>query len=540
MKKFTLISALTVFAVVALVPVVWIIIDSLIHNGHLSLESYTGILAEDRQITLFSNSIILALGTAFFSLVIGLPLAFLVERTDLYLNRYFKYLYFIPLIIPPHVNAIAWIYLLGTKGHLNLLMEKIFLLKEPFFSIYGIKGATLVLTLSYFPIITMLSISGLNSVDRRMEEAGMLICNRFHVLIKITFPLIMPNIIAGTILVVIFSISDYGVPSLLRLNTYPVEIFARFSAFYDSKGAVALSLPLIIVIFVLTGLQHWYMKNRPYITIGTDIKKNPVLNLKNWKIPASGFVIFIILLSIIIPISALVTESGSIVAYKTAFKTAWGQILNSFVLSLAAASSATVLGFFISYTLEKTEWPGRNLTDYLCFIPFAIPASILGIGLIKVWNRPSTGLIYTSFIIIIFAYTARFSVFSIRSVSANLRQINTNMEEAAIISDGSWIMRLLKILIPLARPGLTAGWVITFIFCMGELGVTLLVVPPGKETLSVRIYSLMHYGAGNLVACLCLILIIITLIPVSILVYFNSNNDRIKKSYKKIWRNHSS
>ncbi len=538
LKKFTLISALTFFAVVALVPIIWIIIDSMIHNGHLSLESYVGILAEDRQINLFSNSMILALGTAFFSLVIGLPLAFLIERTDLYLNRYFKYLYFIPLIIPPHVNAIAWIYLLGAKGRLNLLMEKLFLLKEPFFSIYGIKGAILVLTLSYFPIITILTISGLSSVDRRMEEAGMLICNHFHVLRKITFPLIMPNIIAGTILVVIFSISDYGVP-LLRLNTYPVEIFARFSAFYDSKGAVALSLPLITVIFVLTGLQHWYMNNRPYITIGTDIKKTPVFNLKSWKIPASGFAMFIILLSVILPISALITESGSVIAYKTAFKTAWGQILNSFVLSLAAASSATILGFFISYALEKTEWPGRNLADYLCFIPFAIPASLLGIGLIRVWNRPSTGLIYTSFIIVIFAYIARFSLFSIRSVSANLRQINTNLEEAAVISDASWMMRLFKILIPLARPGLMAGWIITFIFCMGELGVILLVVPPGKETLSIRIYTLMHYGAGNLVACLCLILIFITLIPVSILVYCSSN-DRIKQSYKKIWHNNSS
>ncbi len=521
MKKFTLTSSVIVFAVVALIPAIWVIADSLVHNSGLSLESYKGILAEKRQTDLFANSITLASGTVFFSLIIGAPLGFLIARTNLYFKKYINCLYIIPLIIPPHVNAIAWIYLLGTKGRLNLILEKLFLSDSPFFNIYGIKGSVFVLTLSYFPIITILTISGLSSADRGLEEAATVICGRFHALRKITFPLAMPNIITGTIFVFIFSISNYGVPSLLRINTYPVEIFARFSAFYDSKGAVALSLPLLFIVFVLAGFQHRYMKNRSYITVGTHTKTNIPINLKAWKIPGAGFAMLIIFVSVALPIFTLITESGSVMAYKTAFKTAHRQILNTLVLSLGGATSVTVLGFFVSYAIEKTKFPGRRLMDYLSFIPFAMPASIMGIGLIRVWNRPATDMIYTSFIIVIFAYTARFSLFGIRTVSANLRQVNQNLEEAAIISDASWRARLFNILIPLTKPGLLAGWIITFIFCMGELGVTLLVVPPGTETLSVRIYTLMHYGAGNLVACLCLILIFITLIPLSCLGYFN-------------------
>lgn len=530
MRKLTLISALAIFAVVALLPVLWIIVDSLILDGGLSLKSYGGLLSENRQINLFKNSLILALGTVSLSLFFGVPLAFLIARTDLYLKRYLKYLYLVPLIIPPYINATAWIFLLGTKGHLNLIIEKLLLIDGPFFTIYGMKGAILVLGLSYFPIITILTVSGLSSMDRGLEEAGMLNSTRLRVLRKITLPLIMPNILAGTIFVLIFSISDYGVPALLRLNVYPVEIFAQFSAFYNSKGAVALSLPIILVTFFLIWLQRQYMKDRTYITLGTSTRIPRPFNLGYWRIPASAFAAFIILLSVVIPISILIIESGSFMAYKVAFKTAHKQILTSLILALTAATLATILSFFISYILEKTKWQGKGLIDLLSFVPFAVPAAILGIGLIKVWNRPAADLIYGSSVIVIFVYIARFSPFTIRSISANFKQINTNLEEAAIISHASWTKRTVKILMPLARPGLLAGWIITFIFCMGELGATLLVVPPGKATLSIRIYTLMHYGAGNLVACLSLILIAITLIPITFLMFLNARGKLARNS----------
>jgi len=317
------------------------------------------VLADDRQIILFANSLTLASGTAFFSLMIGVSAALLISRTNLCFRRCFRYLIFIPLIIPPHVNAVAWIYLLGTKGRINMIAEKLFSIESPLFSVYGTEGAVLVLTLSYFPIVTILTMSGLSSADRGLEESGTLVSSDFYTLKKITLPLILPNIIAGTILVAIFSISNYGVPSLLRLNTYPVEIFARFSAFYDSKGAVALSLPLMIVTFTLLILQHSCMKGRAYITVGSSTKAPCPFRLGRWRIPATGFLISVILISVVFPVSALIAESGSLMAYKVAFKTAYPQMLTSFAVSVTAATLTVVLSFFISYLSEKTEWP-RN------------------------------------------------------------------------------------------------------------------------------------------------------------------------------------
>ena len=519
MKKLTLISALLIFGIIALVPVILVTADSLTHNGRLSLESYKDVLAGERQIILFANSLTLASGTAFFSLMIGVPAAFLISWTDLYFKKCLRHMIFIPLIIPPHVSAVAWIYLLGTNGRINLIAEKLFSLPSPLFSVYGTEGAVLVLSLSYFPIVTILAMSGLNSADRESEEAGTLVSSDFYVLRKITLPLIMPNIIAGAVLVGIFSVSNYGVPSLLRVSTYPVEIFVRFGAFYDTKGAVALSLPLIILTFTLLILQHRCMKGRPYISLGSSTKAPRPFSLGRWRILWTGFVMSVILLSAVLPVSALIAESGSLTTYRVAFETAYPQIFTSFALSVTAATLATLLSFFLAYISEKTGWRGRCLTDFLFFVPFAIPGAILGIGLISVWNRPATDFVYESAVIVIFAYIARFSPFAVKAVATNLGQIHPRLEEAAVLSAASWPRQVSVILAPLTKPGLLAGWIITFIFSMGELGATLLVVPPGKTTLSVRIYTVMHYGAGNLTACLCLILIIITIIPVFLLTY---------------------
>jgi len=521
MKKLILISALIIFTLISILPVLWTVLDSFIHNGNLSLDSYKVVLREARQQTLLANSLILAFGAGALALLLGVPFAFFVERTNIYFDKWLRYLCLAPLLIPPHIHAIAWIFLFGTKGRVNLLIQQFFATDAPFFTIYGMKGSILVLGLSYFPIVSILTISGLNTIDWSLEEAAAITSKGARVLRNITLPLVLPNVIAGTLFVLIFSLTNYGVPSLLRLNVYPVEIFAQFSAFYDNKGAIALSFPIIFITFFLIWLQRAYMKDRPYLTLGSRTKRPRKFNLGIWRVPATVFTALIIILSVMMPMSVLLMESGSLTAYQKALQTAHKQILTTLALAGAAATLATVLCFLLSYVLEKTNWRLNGWMELFSFIPFAVPAAVLGTSMIKVWNRPMIDFIYGSPMIVIFVYVARFSPLAIKSISATLRQIQTNMEEAATLSHASWIKTLGKVLIPLSMPGITAGWIIVFIFAMGELGATLLVVPPGMATLSIRIYTLMHYGAGNLVAALCLIMMVSTFIPIGIVVLLN-------------------
>lgn len=488
----------------------------MISEGNISIESYKTLSMDSRQLILLKNSLYLAFGTACLSVIIGAPLGFLIARTDIYFNRYFKYLYLVPLLISPYINAIVWISLLGQKGSINLFFMKLFSLQEPIFTIYGIKGAIWVLSLSYFPLITLLTVSGLHSMNQKLEEAGRLTKTEFGVLKGITMPLITPFIISGAIFVFIFALSSYGVPSLLRVNVFPIEIFAQFSAYYDNSSATALSAPIVFISILLILWQRKYMGKKSYVTLENSSGKARIIKLKKRKGIISVYPFFILFLSVVTPLFVLFLRSGSLTVYLTAFKTASSQIISSFTLAFAAATLMVILGFFISCVIERSKVRGRALMDILTFIPFAVPATVLGIGLILVWNRPVVEMIYGSSLIIIFGYVSRFIPFVIRAISANMKQVNRNLEEAAVMANVSWITRVSRISIPLLAPGLLAGWAIAFILSMGELGTTLLVIPPGEATLPIRIYTLMHYGANQLVAALCIILIAMTLIPVLI------------------------
>ena len=125
--------------------------------------------------------------------------------------------------------------------------------------------------------------------------------------------------------------------------------------------------------------------------------------------------------------------------------------------------------------------------------------------MITLWNRPLTAAIYGGSLILIMAYIARFIPFVVRAFNASIKQINPHIHEAALLVQPSWVRRVFGVNLPLASKGLCAGWVIVFILCMGELGATLLVIPSGKGTVALKIYTLMHYGAGQVVAALALL-----------------------------------
>ncbi len=513
-NRLVYIVALALFCIIVLAPILSMFLDSFMVEGKPSLSNYSEVLKEKRQIGLLVNSLILAIGTTFFCLLIGVPLGFLINRTNIHLRNHFSYLFLAPLVIPPYISTIAWIHLLGSKGILNIYLMKLFSVTEPFFTIYGFLGSIFVLTLSYFPFVTLLTITGLKSFDRRLEEAAEISHGSWDIMKKITLPLIYPYIFSAAIFVFIFSISNYSVPDLLRVNVYPVEIFIQFSAYYNHAKATALSIPLILILFFLIALQRRYMGNKSYVTVETSSREVKVRDLGWWKGIAFAFVLLIIFLSVLVPISDLIFTSRSINAYVVAFKTAHPQIINSFILAFSAATVMVILAFIVSYITERAKKVLKGSLDFVSLLPFAIPATIFGIGLTATWNTPSTKFIYGTSLIIIFGYVARFIPFVIRTIGSNIKQIKVGLEEAALISEPSWAKRILKVVAPLSKSGILAGWGIAFVLSMGELAVTLLVTPAGEATLPIRIYTLMHYGAQQLVAALCIILVCVTLLPI--------------------------
>jgi len=160
----------------------------------------------------------------------------------------------------------------------------------------------------------------------------------------------------------------------------------------------------------------------------------------------------------------------------------------------------------------------RGLVDLILIVIFAVPSTVVGIGLISLWNRPGLiGEVYNSLAIIIIAYLARFVPVATLIMAASVRQLPISSEEAADVAGASWLRTFTRIVLPQIRTGLAAAWVVVFIFAFGELGATVLVTPPGESTLPVRIYTMIANTPASTVAALALMQAGIILVPLALL-----------------------
>jgi len=490
--------------------------SSFVDEGRFSLASYQQVLSERRQLSLLKNSLLIATFTALLAVLVGVPFAVLISRTDMPLRGIFAVLCCVPLLIPPYINAVSWIYLLGQKGVFNILLMNALNLETPLFTIYGVWGVAFVLAFSYFPVVTLLTASVLKSIDPKLEESGRLFASEFRVLRDISLKLVKPNILSGGLFVFIFALANFGVPALLRVHVYAVEVFSQFSAFFDAKAATATSVPLVAITLSLFLLQRLYVTT-PHVTLSGDWRQPENIKLSRWKWLALLFCFTVICLSVVFPLSVLVAKSASLDAYVMAFATAREELKNSLLYSTFGATVLTGLALVMAYIVNRSRWRSREMINLSSALLYAIPAPVLGVGLIRLWNRPGVfNYVYGTSVIIILAYVARFIPFSTTALSSTLKHLDISLEEASASVGSGWTRTMIKIVIPLMKRGIFATWAISFVLCIGELGASVLVSPAGKTTLPVRIFTIMHYGPDKLVAALCIILVGIIILPLII------------------------
>lgn len=521
MKRFRLpqhslgMIAIILFLAIAVLPAAIVLAKSCFVDGTLSLKHYLSTFSDSRLLGILLRSVCLAINATILSFCFGLPFALFLARCHFWGRKVCAVTFLIPLFIPSHIHALAWIYLTGEQGVFNKILTQFFHLDSAIFHLYSFYGTVFVLFLSYFPLMVLPILAGLSTVDQRCEEVAWFVHTPMYSLFRITLPLVTPHIISGCVFVFLFSFFNYGVPSMLRVPSYPVEIFTRFSAFYDEGGAAALAAPAIIFALLLLMVQNRVLKNKRYTTINTGqiSGRSSLSPLITGCI--SVFMFTLLFVSVFLPVSALCFQAKTFDSFRLAIQGAHGDIVTTLALGAATATLATIFSIILNRFKEQLPLNKRSVFQALIMIPFAIPATFIGIGMIYLWNNNLTDFIYSSLAIVILACLARFLPFSLRVTEDAMQQIDPGLREAAIMAQPGLLQRWWRIELPLMRKGLTVCWIITFVLTTGELGATLLVIPPGSGTLSLKIYTLMHYGAGPLVAALALILVTINLIIAS-------------------------
>ena len=501
------------FVAIGVLPLVWMVVVSFRAEGVFSFSHYAQIFGEPRIITLLGRSLGLAGGATFLALVIGVILAVLLDRTVFPGNRICRVLYLVPLFIPPHIHGLAWISLLGEQGWMRTLP-----LFQSLPGLYSLWGAIGVLGLSYFPLVTLFALTSLHGMDRQLEEAAFLARPRWAIFWHITLPLLRPALYGSVVFVGLLSFYNYGIPSMLRVSTFPVEIFTHFSALYDEAGASALSMPPALCALVLLLWQQGMIYRAEQVTIH-HAARQPEIPVSPWlNILGGGVAWLLIGLSTLMPVAVLVFQAGYWPSYMAAWNTSHKEIISTVLTAILAATLVVAVAYPMARSIcAATGWR-RNLLDMISYLPFAFPATLLGIGLIHTWNQPQTEWLYTSTMILVIAWSAHFLAFAVRILVAGMRQIEPHVLEAACLCEPAWWRRLWRIELPLLGRAILTAWCVVCVFSLGELSTTLLVIPPGKGTISLKIYTLMHYGAGPLVAALSIILIGCSLLMASPLI----------------------
>jgi len=515
-KKVFLIFVVICFVVIGILPILFMLAKSVNIDGQFSLFFYKNLMNSGREWILIGNSFTLSLLTALLTTTVGLPLGILFAKTDLPFRKLFALLFTIPLLVPPYITAISWFDLLGRDGLISkILSPAVAEITSKW--LFGLPGCVLVLCSTFLPIVILLTITYLKTVNPRLEEAGKLVSGWSGVLKGITIPLIMPGVLLASMLVFLLTLGEIGVPTFLRYDVFPVESFTQFSAFYNFGAATAAAVPLVIITFIILVIERIFLREKTYqLRPAVGGKKSSKIALGDYR---KWFFITVTLLcfcSIILPLLVLCLHSLSADAYKEAISRAGDSLFRSILYATIGASALTVLGFFIGYLIHAKIFRFWRAVDSLTIFLFALSGTVIGIGLINLWNRPATNFIYATPVIIILGYLAQYTALTSRITVSTLVQIPPSMEEAAQVSGAKWLRRIFLITAPMAKRGLVAGWLVGYIFCLRDMGVTMLVYPPGHDTFPVRIFTLMANGSTELISALCVIMILTTLLPLGI------------------------
>ncbi|MCI4665282.1 MAG: iron ABC transporter permease [Neomegalonema sp.] len=528
-----IILALTLIAA----PLLLLAKTGLFKDGSVSFELLAQTVSSRSVQRALWNSLESSLLSAVFATLIGAGAALAIGLTDVRMKGALVFLLLAPMMVPPHVTAIAWIQALGPGSPVLKPLGLAPALGAPH-PLYGRFGVVLLLSIQHAPLVFLTVRAALRSVPAEMSDAARLAGARpLAALRRVLAPLLAPALVAGAALAFVSALGNFGAPALLGLpgkyQTAPVLIWSRLASFGPSVlGKVAaLSFLIGILAIVAVALQGLALRALRAPLIGPP--QAPLAYRLGRARPAVEAVLWLFLFMVLaLPLTAMIAVAlsptyGVDLSLETVTFANFREVLfeqsatrraflNSTLIAGAAAALLALLAILIGFAGRLGRAADRRLAGsvrWLSEVSYAIPGLVVSIAFILAFLRPLPVVniaLYNTVWIILLAYLAAFLAIALKPVDAATAQLDPNLDAAARLAGAGYGARLWRIYAPLAAPAAASGAVLVFLTAYNEVTVSALLWSAGAETIGAQIFNYEDGGYTTLAAAMSTVTVIVT------------------------------
>lgn len=542
--------SLTAFAVIGLLLAVVVQVAFLeegrIAGGVWTLDNFHEFFRDDSAFRASVNTFWFTLVVVATSLSLAVPIAFLVERTDLPGRGWVVSLLTMTLAVPAFFPAMGWQFLLHPRiGVVNRWLVDLFSLDAAPFNIGAVPGMGFVQGLNFVALAFIMIAPAFRNMDPALEESAQVHGARFRDrLWCVTLPLMWPSILAAGLYVMALGITTFDVPAFLGMSnrTYTLSTFLYVRAQpldappdYGIVGATSVFMMALALL-----VSWWYLRTirrgERYQVISGKAYRPRLIALGQWRVAGWLFIGSVITLNLLLPLLMLVwaslipflmAPSWSALSMVTLsnfenipWTTFWSALRNSAVLTLAVPTLATLVGVALSWNIVKHKNRLSGLFDVVSFLPHVIPNMIFAVGalFIALFWLPAYVPFYGTISIIILVNVVARIPFATRMYNSSLLQIHKDLDEAGAVSGLEPMTVFWRIVRPLLAPTLLYAWLWMALLAYSELTMAALLVTRHNTTLPVYIWAI--WGDGELNQAAAVSLVALLLVVPLIILYF--------------------
>ena len=539
-RRGTLLLTLAVGGVLlwlVLYPNLFVVYGSFVAEGALSLEHWARFWASRTELRSLWASVWISLASVVLSAAVGVPLAFLFSRRHFPGRRVLGALAAMPVLLPPLVGTISFLFLYGESGFLTRGVQLLLGLEEAPWRLVGPWAVLLVHAYTMYVYFYLFTAAGLSRLDAGYAEAAAALgAGRWTTLRRVTLPLLAPALGGAALLVFMTSMASFSAPYVFGggFRVLTTQLYA--SKLNGEEGLVAVEATVLALssLLFLVLLQR-YEGSRAYTGAskgaGTAPRKAEGRGGVVLSVLAALLVGFLLLPHATVLLVSLVPEGTwtvetfppvySLENYREMFtdREALVPVLNSLRMATVATVANVLFAVAAGWLLSRRRLAGRRLLDALVVLPWALPGTVLAIALATTFSvhQPLAGrwVWVGSFAILPLAYFIRNVPLVTRAALASFRQMDPALEEAAASLGAGRARTLVRVTLPLVLPGLAAGALLAFVTALGEFVASILLYTHRTRPISVEMLAQLRgfdFGGAAAYGVLLIVLVGITFV----------------------------